>query len=102
MGEYRVGDEAIMEAAGLYKPVRIVRITPTGRVVVRAGTAEWTFAKDGFELGAKGRPAFLRPMTDEAREDIERRELALALNGIKWSTQPIEKLRQVLAILEQN
>lgn len=85
--------------------VRVLRVTPTGRIVVAGigAGSERTFHANGNERGALGR--IIKVATPEriaaAATERERRDLAYRLNiEVRWSDYPLETLRAVVAVLD--
>jgi hypothetical protein len=104
--DVKAGDEVAIETGygyRAYEPATVERVTPTGRIVVRQKgyTSTQTFDANGRIIGGgRYERRALVVMTDLIREVIERRRIEMMLGSVKWGTQPIEKLRQIAAILE--
>jgi hypothetical protein len=97
LAELKVGDEVGVTwgwAVPTYHLTKVLRITPTGRLVVSLNGREATFNERGCSSG-NGSIA-LSQVTPEFREKIERRELLRNVGRVRWNTLPIATLRAVL------
>lgn len=82
------------------KIAKVIRITPTGRVVTTAGK----FAVDGWEIGASSwDKAHLIEVTDALKEEIEHGQLVDELSHQNWHKKHIttDQLRRICAILQE-
>lgn len=100
----KVGDEVAVDGGGAFSVSSISaveRITPSGQILLAAGTR---FTPQGREIGSSGRYSrWLREPTDEVREEVRRADLVASLRSplYRWEDLPTETLERIKAALEQ-
>ena len=97
----KLGDAVGIEDSYRHKKIeRVIRITPTGRIV----TDTRKFAPDGWEIGTNPwNRAHLIEITDALKEEIEHVQLAEKLSNQNWYDKriTINQLRQICTILQE-
>jgi hypothetical protein len=103
--DLKAGDEVGVERGGASSEVTlttVLRRTPTGQVVVNWGRGERRFRPDGREEGGDvWYITRLVQVTDELRTRIEHARLAAQLSSVRWSGLPVEVLRRVKEVVEE-
>jgi hypothetical protein len=101
---YKAGDRVAIESGigrSTYNITTVLRVTPTGRVVVKWGSGTNTYGKDGYPVGEyRYNRSRLMPLTPEIEQKIEHGHLAHTLDNVKWSELSIEKLRQIAELVK--
>jgi hypothetical protein len=93
-------DVGIEDSYRSRKTAKVVRFTPTGRIVTDSGK----FAPDGWEIGASSwRKSHLIEITDALREEIEHKQLIERLSNQNWYKKHIttDQLRRIDSILKE-
>jgi hypothetical protein len=104
IGELKPGDEvAVIRNYGrLISVARVIRVTPSGRVIVHWGSSSLEFNPDGYQRGNKDSwsRTHIEPLTPERRDAADQRVLAERLEVTKWGALDVATLRRVAAALE--
>jgi hypothetical protein len=99
----RPGDEVLVTRGYYGEDVgTVVRLTPSGIVVVSAGGRESKFNPDGRERGFSGSfvTTRIRPLTPEDRGRIEAKNLADGLGATRWHELPLPALRTAWGVVQ--
>jgi hypothetical protein len=102
----KAGDKVIVQyhdASGPEVVQTVKRITPTGKIVVGSFSLT-TFNSNGRHRIGKWYSDRLHQYTPEREEEIVTKNYSILLrrkfiNGVNWHSIPLEKLKQVNAIL---
>lgn len=96
--ELKVGDEVAWKARnGQWRVTRVARVLST--VIDTEDAMRW-IRKSGKEYGAGCGPCYIREVTQEAREDDEKRRLVSRLRCVNWDKVALYRLRHVADALE--
>lgn len=101
---FQVGQTVVVvsgAAKDTYTFAQVVRVTPSGQIVVRKGGYETKFNSNGRELGGNSwSSSYLTEITPEIEEDIKRRTLLSQISKFKWDALPTDVLEEIAAIVK--
>ena len=98
---YEVGETVTLSRNGRIPIiVPVIRITPSGRVVIKHENSEITYNKDGSERTSNmWNFSRIRHTTQEDLDAIELIKLRTAINKVNWLSLSIAELKSVLQVL---
>lgn len=100
---WAVGMEVTVVARQRANSIRkVTRLTPT-LVVTGEPPREWAFRRDdGYDRARRGYEMWhIVPTTDEHRQTIRQRALAVQLRDCSWASLPLPVLEQVWALVRR-
>lgn len=96
------GDEVVVAGGRSYSIHTVHRVTPSGRIIIAAGSGSAEYNPDGWLRGAdRWDRSYLTAPTPEIREAVERRTLVERLRVVRWDELDTASLRRVMVALEQ-
>ncbi len=99
MASLKLGDEVAWKSwNGRWSIVTVTHIKATQ--LVTSDGFRWNL-KTGREWGSTSNRAWLKPVTDEARDFVEHQRLSSALTNRRWEKDDLPTLRRVAAALAE-
>lgn len=96
----KAGDEIAVPVGISGRAYSIERVERATATQVVTGRHKWR-RKDGRLIGSEGwSVCWAIPVTEQIRQQVQRRELVMYLSGVDWSAIPIEVLSRVKAAFE--
>lgn len=104
LASLKPGDKVIISGRYDNEIRTVYRRTPSGRIIVSiGGMSTREYNPDGYERGKSDSwsRTYLVAPTPERLERIEERSLFIRLRDAKWDRTSLDKMRRIVAILDE-
>jgi hypothetical protein len=98
----KVGDPVGIDSRWNKYITKVIKITPTGRIVVSVGQAEETFRPSGVSTGGDSYSKnYLVEPTQKFRDEILMEKIPNWLSNIDWRKLPLELLKSIRDMIKK-